>query len=111
VGESLAETSEHREVSVQRDAIRTANTKPRKTMLVLQPSKFTLNGSTTTVEGFEPVTPTHDPREQPAAHGDPKHRGFALKQVASAPSAAPKLGSLQMLSLVRVEAGTHLPIC
>jgi hypothetical protein len=48
-------------------------------MLILQTSKLPLHRRTAAVQTLEAVAPTSDPREQPAAQGDGKHRSLALR--------------------------------
>jgi len=62
--ESKSKTSEHCEVGVKRNLLKTANAKRRESVAVLQVSEQTLHGCASTVEVMEPLCVSRDAREQ-----------------------------------------------
>ena len=63
-GKSLRESSEHHEVSVERDPLKPTNAKWGKPVLVLEPTELALDSGAATVERAPPLRLARDQRVQ-----------------------------------------------
>src|SRR5947208_1416478 len=82
--ERLRQPSEHCQVGVECDPLKTADAKRRKPVLILEPAELPLDGCAATVEAAPPLRLTRDQRVE-AARLDPPARGLALAARARSP--------------------------
>jgi hypothetical protein len=75
-GESLRQSSEHRQIGMEHDALQAANAKRSQPVVMLEPTELALDRSTATVEIAVPLTASRDQRIA-AAGLDPRRNGLA----------------------------------